>query len=150
MKLIFAIVFTVIAVSSSVIAEKVSLRGRGLAASDTTTLLEDALCSSNAICQSLSLAGYCCPTIDDVFLDCCEASPWSDVPSDAPSSVPSDAPSSVPSDVPSQGLLSDLPSDVPSSMPSDEPSFAPTDTHQSDPPSDAPSNGLSFILPGGE
>lgn len=146
MNLILSIVFTVIVVSSKVIADNAFLRGRGLAASDTvspTTLPEDALCSSNVICQALGLAGYCCPTIDDVFLDCCEAGPWSDLPSDAPSSVPSDVPSSL-------LALSDLPSDVPSSMPSDEPTFAATDYLQSDPPSDAPSKGLSFVLPVGE
>ena len=37
----------------------------------TTTVATDALCSNNPVCDNLGLTGKCCPTIDDVTLDCC-------------------------------------------------------------------------------
>lgn len=32
---------------------------------------DSALCASNPTCAALGLAGHCCPTVDDVVLDCC-------------------------------------------------------------------------------
>jgi Leucine rich repeat/Leucine rich repeat N-terminal domain len=46
-------------------------------------------CESNPKCAELGLKGACCPTIDNVFLDCCSSKPQSS-PVMAPTQTPSD------------------------------------------------------------
>jgi Leucine-rich repeat (LRR) protein len=47
-------------------------------------------CQSNPACAALALTGACCPTIDNVFLDCC-----SSIPVSSPVLPPATAPTSV-------------------------------------------------------
>ena len=202
MKFALTTIFCFIAALPSPAADKVSLRGRSLAASSiissssdervlqiargascsanavcadlklsgsccptadgvflecclTPPLAEDALCSSNPMCQVL--AGYCCPTNDFDYLECCTATTGSDLPSEMPSSSPledmplynptaastnqiqSDSPSDAPSKDPTAGPTYQIQSDSPSDAPSKEPTAAPTGKTQSDFPSYAPS-----------
>jgi hypothetical protein len=76
-----------------------------------------ALCSSNPICAALLLDGFCCPTADSVFLQCCEetvppnqrqpeeqtTSPWM-APSPIPSQTSAPSPRIAPSPFPSMVL----------------------------------------------
>jgi hypothetical protein len=81
-------------------------------------------CSRNAQCKALGLKGLCCPTNDNVHLDCCTAEP--SFPTRNPSIQPSMNPSSSPSGYPSQSPSS-APSMNPSSSPSGYPSQSPSE-----------------------
>lgn len=37
-----------------------------------STTIDSVSCSATPICQNEGLTGACCPTIDNIFLDCCE------------------------------------------------------------------------------
>jgi hypothetical protein len=58
-----------------------------------------ASCSRNAQCEAIGLEGLCCPTEDDVTLDCCDDVPTTVPLTAKPSSAPSMNPSSSPSEV---------------------------------------------------
>jgi len=49
------------------------------------TSVDIALCSEHAICASSNLTGFCCPTVDGVFLGCCDAEDTTD---DSSASMP--------------------------------------------------------------
>jgi hypothetical protein len=89
---------------------------------------EDRECSAHSACAALALSGECCPSADNVYLDCCfSILPAGSVPTLEPSASP--GPSGGPSDVPSLEpsavneeridaptlvpLVSPVPSDVP-------------------------------------
>jgi len=50
-----------------------------------TTSVDIAQCSEHAICASNNLTGFCCPTVDGVFLGCCDAEDTTD---DSSASMP--------------------------------------------------------------
>eukprot|EP00980_Cylindrotheca_fusiformis_P018056 scaffold5780_cov102-Cylindrotheca_fusiformis.AAC.3 len=54
-------------------------------------------CSENQECAALGLTGLCCPTIDNVILECCNGEPSSQ-PTFSVSLAPSDFPSQAPSE----------------------------------------------------
>ena len=104
-------------------------------------------CSAHTDCSHL--ANQCCPTVDNVELDCCNHQPALDAlvpsasPSDLPTSHPNNTPSVAPSSAPSQ---SSSPSASPTGStptprvmePSSSPSSVPSLAPSSRPPSRCP------------
>jgi hypothetical protein len=71
-----------------------------------------AICTSNPACAARGLFGFCCPTTDGIFLDCCSTSTPESPTSLALSDFPSVSPTKNQVDT-SEILLSDRPSDSP-------------------------------------
>ena len=111
--------------------------------------LDHALCRNSPGCKALDLVGQCCPTINGVFLYCCDRqsqtptiAPTREVPSSTPTETASFAPSSGLSQFGSLALsfaASVSPTATPTSLPTDQPTKSPSTPPMSQVPSKSPS-----------
>lgn len=86
------------------------LDGETLAPSPAESIVIDPKCSAHALCEAEDLADDCCPTIENVFLDCCDLGDFTPPPppptpgtsTPAPATPePTFTPSTVPAVLPS-------------------------------------------------
>jgi hypothetical protein len=87
----------------------------------SATSSTSAMCAINAGCADYGLDGYCCPTTDGVFLECCLKTPETSTPREI-----SDSPSDIPSTSPTKNQLGVQMTDSPAISQSDRPSETPS------------------------